>query len=489
MKGLKKILTGILAGAMALSMTLSAGSAMKAEAADQTITVNGAVENEKYNIYRMLDLDVANLNDTTKADAYMYTINDKWKAFWTGDGAGAAYVDTNTVGTKTYVSWKDGKDTEAEMEAFGKLAATYAAGVDADYAEIVVGTNKTASWANISNGYYLVTSTLGSAVAIASTPANSNNLINEKNQGNTTEKKVKEGNDYVDSNDGAIGDTVEFRSKVTIAKNSVNVVYHDTMTNGLTWTGDGDVKVYKDEALTAELEAANYTVAAGSDGETFTVAFDKEYLDGISEASVNLYIYYKATINSEAVVETADTNTPKITWGNNGKYEGAPTSTYTRSFKILKYNAADSQKNPLAGAKFKLYTSETEGTPLKLATNETGTIYRVYVVGETLPSGFTATEDDEIVTLSSGEITVEGVDSVNYYLEETEAPTGFNKLTERFVVRVDTNNAFKAEIPNGSGATLPSTGGIGTTIFYIIGGLLIVAAVVFFVVRRKSDAE
>ena len=94
-----------------------------------------------------------------------------------------------------------------------------------------------------------------------------------------------------------------------------------------------------------------------------------------------------------------------------------------------------------------------------------------------------------MTTLDNGTLHVEGVDSVTYYLEETDAPVGYNRLTERVAVTVSADNSVIVDVPNSSGAVLPSTGGIGTTIFYIIGGLLIVAAVVFFVVRRKADAE
>ena len=493
MKGLKKILTGILAGAMALSMTISAGTAMKANAAaDNTITVQSAVEGETYNIYRLLDLDTAGLatEDTTEDDAYLYTINDTWKGFWT-TGAGASYITTNTVGTRTYVVWKEDMKSGAQMEAFGKAAAKYAAdnGVAPSATAVTVGDDNTASWTGLENGYYMVTSTLGSAVSVASTPATKNNVISEKNQGNTTEKQVLEGNTYGSTSDGMIGDLVTFRSKVVIAKNSVNVVYHDTMTGGLTWTGAADTKVYTDEACTEELAASNYAVAAGTAPETFTVSFTKAYLDGIAEASVNLYIKYNANINDKAVVATAETNTPKITWGENGTYTGTPTETYVRKFQILKYDATDSTKKALAGAKFQLYTSANGGDAINVAVSSDGKTYRVVYEEDKIPAGYTVVTDKKMTTLDNGTLHVEGVDSVTYYLEETDAPVGYNKLTERVAVTVSADNSVIVDVPNSSGAVLPSTGGIGTTIFYIIGGLLIVAAVVFFVVRRKADAE
>ena len=186
-------------------------------------------------------------------------------------------------------------------------------------------------------------------------------------------------------------------------------------------------------------------------------------------------------------VETGEKNTGKITWGNKG--EGTPTTTTTKThkFDILKYDGADEEKNPLAGAKFQLFTTETGGTALALAKNADGTVYRVVKSDEALPSGYTLVADSKIVTLAAGRITVEGVDSDNYYLEETDAPKGFNPISGRNPLVVDASNNLVAEIPNESGAQLPSTGGIGTTIFYVLGGLLAVGAGIVLVARRKAS--
>lgn len=490
MKGLKKILTGILAGAMALSMTLSAGSAMKAEAAGNTITVQNAVKGETYNIYRILDLDVANNDNPDKDNAYMYTINSTWEGFWTS-GAGKDYIKTNNVGTKKYVNWVSGKETAAEMEAFGKAAAKYATdnNITPSATAITVGEDGVAKWEGLDNGYYMVSSTLGTAVSVASTPAHKDNVIKEKNETSTVEKKVKEdsANQYGESNDGAIGDEVSFRTKIQIAKNSTKVVYHDTMTSGLTWTGAANVKAYSDEAMSSAIDASNYAVAAGTGSETFTVTFTQAYLDSLKNAKTDVYIAYTAKINNSAQVGTIETNTPVLKWGDNGNAEGTPTKTVIHEFQILKYNGADTSKSPLAGAKFKIYLAETGDDALALAKSTDGLTYRVLNAGEKIPDGYTAA--DVIETVATGTIKVVGVDSDKYYLEETEAPAGFNKIQGRIEIQVAADNSLIKDVENLSGAVLPSTGGIGTTIFYIIGGLLIVAAVVFFVVRRKGDAE
>ena len=346
----------------------------------------------------------------------------------------------------------------------------------------------------------MITSTLGTAVTIGSTPTNVKQNIMEKNSTTTTEKKVLEAGEYDDENDAQIGDTVSFRSKVSIAKNSINVKYHDTMTEGLTWDDDS-VKVYTTETLdenSAVPQMNNWSVEEGTNGETFVVTFENSYVAGLSAATTDLYIAYTAKLNDNAQVATTELNTPAVTYGNGGKFEGTPTQTTTHKFEILKYDGADAAKNPLAGAKFQLF-EENATTPLTLAVSSDGYTYRVVHTGEELPDGYDlvqprTAEDgtvyaNEITTLASRNIVVEGVDSRNYELLETEAPLGFNKLDKPKKITVDANNNLVAEVENLSGSVLPSTGGVGTTIFYILGGILIVAGVAYFIVRRKASAE
>ncbi len=499
MKGLKKLLTGILAATLALTMNVTALAAEEGN----TITVKKAENGETYNIYRLLDLDVTGLDtkDNLKDDGYVYTINEDWKGFWTGEGAGAAYIDTNTVGENTYVVWKAGMKTAEKMEAFGKAAAEYAKGVNPVVANGVKAEDGKAEFTGLANGYYMVTSTLGAAVSIASTPSNPVQTIEEKNQGNTTDKEVKEDStgEYGKENDAQIGDTIEFRSQVNIAKNSINVKYHDTMTKGLTWTGAANVKVYSDVDLKTEVPAANYTVEEGTavdnkgNKETFVVSFDNTYVAGFS-AATTLYIKYDAVLNDQAVVKTGEINKATITWGNNGKSEEKTTETKTHSFQILKYDGAKGKDSPLAGAKFILWSTKTtpdgkvEKEQLKLAVKkDNDLLYKVYY--DAVPEGYKAAADNKIVTVATDKITVEGVDSDKYLLEETDAPLGFTKLEAPVEIEVNADNSLVADVPNLSGLVLPSTGGIGTTIFYILGGILIVAGVAYFMVRRKVNAE
>ena len=166
------------------------------------------------------------------------------------------------------------------------------------------------------------------------------------------------------------------------------------------------------------------------------------------------------------------------------------TLTNSLSFDLVKYRekANGNEKVLLAGAKFKLYTSETGSEEVRLikVTEGNETYYRPIVQGETAT---------EIVTTANAPIRIKGLNNVTYYLEETVAPNGFNKLAGRKSIAL-TNNilATKADtawyeggmqVENESGTVLPSTGGMGTTLFYVVGGLLMAAAAVLLIAKKR----
>ena len=143
------------------------------------------------------------------------------------------------------------------------------------------------------------------------------------------------------------------------------------------------------------------------------------------------------------------------------------------------------------GAEFKLYDAKTEGNEIALIDEGNG-VYRVATAAEKAAEGFVS------ATIKAGKVTIKGLDSGTYYLEETKAPAGYNVLAERVEVKIDHANLTATvegdtyvsggvQVINKTGAELPSTGGIGTTIFYVVGGLLVVAAGVLLVTRKRMS--
>lgn len=461
MKKTKRIATVLLALVMVLSLSVCAFAA-----GANSITVNGAQGGETYKIYKMLDLKV----DLDK-NAYSYTVNAKWNAFFTGEGAGAAYVTINDAG---YVTWKAGMDTAENMEAFAKAAAKYASDNSVD----AVATKTPAAdgrlvFENLDAGYYLITSTNGTLAMVDTTPANPNPAVDEKNPNPTVNKEVKEDstNEWGDRNSAQIGDTVYFHTSVTLMKGAKNYVLHDKMGDELTLNADSITVV----GLT---KGTDYTVVTTglNDGCDFEVHFTQTYLDTIT-APKTLFVEYSAVLNENAKVESAALNETQLTWGDKNGTTWDQTETKTYEFTVNKYASSDAAKNPLAGAEFQL--KDASGKVVKLI-KVSDTEYRVANGNETGAV-------DSFTTVATGNIVIKGVDLDKYTLVEIAAPEGYNKLKAPVEVIVKADNALVVEVPNNTGAELPSTGGIGTTIFYVVGGILVVGAAVVLTTRKRME--
>ena len=200
-----------------------------------------------------------------------------------------------------------------------------------------------------------------------------------------------------------------------------------------------------------------------------------------------IVVTYNAILNEKATINVGDHNTAELTYGDKGSVEDS-TTTSTSQMKVLKYT--ETTTNTLNGAKFKLYTQQTDGEALKFTKKDD----QNYILTKE------ATGQDEIETIQEGTFTLKGLKpGVTYYLEETEAPKGYNKLTSRIKVElqdygmviVNGNNTGRplsqVEVENKSGSLLPSTGGMGTTLIYLIGGALVLGS--GFVLANKKRAK
>lgn len=456
MKNTRKILSAVLAIVMVLALSLTAFAATT-----NTITINNAQKDETYTAYKMLDLVVSADNS-----AFSYTVNENWTAFFNGEGAGASYV---TI-TNDYVTMNAG----ANMADFAKAAAKYATD------NSISGTAKKADgnsvvFDNLEAGYYLITSTNGTKSIVDT--ANGSVEINEKNDNPTIDKQVQEDSNssWGDKNDADTNQTVNYKVTISAKPGAKNYVLHDKMDSVLKF----DANSVKIDDLT---KGTDYTVVTEglTDGCTFEIRFAQDYLDSITE-DTTLTVTYSATLDKAAATGTAHKNAAQLTWGDKNQTEWDETKTYTWGFKIFKH---DEKQNALAGAKFVLYKGADESK--EYAIIENGKI-----------TGWTTNKEDATVLTSpeNGYITIEGLDSDTYYVEETEAPAGYNKLASDVEVKITegaTDGSYtipETKIENKTGAELPSTGGIGTTIFYVVGSLLVVGAAIVLITRRRMNAE
>lgn len=457
----------LLAMVLALIMVMSLATSVFA-AGTNTITVTETVAKETYKIYKLFDLTV-----NEALTAYAYTVNEEWSDFFT-TGAGKDLITINEQG---YVSIAD----EAAAAALAKAAAAALDGKNV--LNSIEATGTTVTFTGLENGYYLITSTLGTLAMTDTTPTNPNAEVQEKNPQDTIEKEVKEDSTgaYGENNDAQVGDTVEFKSKATLNPHTTNVKIHDTMDSGLTY--NGDVKIYtsyneETKVFSNELSADYYTVDNNpSNGETFMITFNQAYLDSLNSATT-LYLNYTAVLNENAVVKNDAAvaivdqyNKTAITYGDKQSVED---QTKTTTHKVIVNKYADQVEN-LAGAVFSLKKGGQVVNLIKLDDLN----YRVAKKNETGAV-------DTFTTVDSGDIVIWGLDTdTDYTLEEITAPAGYNKLDKEVNVTVNANNSSKIDVENKTGTELPSTGGMGTTLFYVLGGVLVAAAVVLLVTKKR----
>lgn len=478
MKHMKRFMALFAALALVLAM---AAPAFADAAATGSITIKNAIEGTTYTAYKIFDLDYVDATATTKA-SYAYKADTNWKAFVTGSGAGAAYVEYNE---KTGAVTAKNTFTEEQAPAFAKAALAYAKGKSE-----ITGVTATADasgkveFTGLALGYYVVDTPMGALCVLDSTAPSV--TVNEKNEVPSVEKKVKVGSSYEATNTAKIGDTVEFKTEINVKKGAANYVLHDKMDAGLT-LDKNSFKVVVDDA---EVTASTTTYAVKTEQSdkkdsdcTFEIEFADTYVAKLADKTI--VVTYNATLNSNAMVGgTGNKNDTYLKYGNDNNTTHGTTTTYTYEFDVVKTNE-DNQL--LEGAVFSLYASKDETVPMKLVEKVAG-VYRL------------ATKDDitYVTQFTAGKVTIQGLANGDYYLEEITAPKGYNKLDHRVRITIDnadlkatttentyTNGGVKVE--NKAGTVLPGTGGIGTTIFYLIGGGLMVAAAVLLIAKKRME--
>lgn len=504
MKSMKKMMALAIAMVMVLAISIPA---MAAQSSANTITVNGAKEGETYEAFKMLELFV---NDTSNPTAYAYTVASDWANFFADSNSAVWGTVLEKDATGTYFQAKSGISSEtawsasSALSAFAEAAAKYAADNNlspVDSKKCAEGTTSVVL-NTTESGYYLVTSTLGTRAMIDTTPGNV--TINEKNEEDTIEKTVKEDSTgtYGESNDAQVGDTVEFKSEVNIVPRSINVKVHDKMDSGLT-LNPSSIKIYTDATLETEYTAATVRAGTGTSapdsGDTFTIDIPDAFA-ATAAAAQKLYIVYTAEVNAAAVVKDANgvaivdqNNKTTVQFGDGTSSTEDSTTTTTHKFSVFKH-AKDSTDN-LANAIFQVKKAGTVLNMVKLDDNN----YRIVDDTETTAAVSHVKANQEVetraagtivsdfVTVASGDIVIWGVDSdSDYTIEEIQAPKGYNMLNPASKdVTVNADNSTRIDVENNSGTELPSTGGMGTTILYIVGALLVLGAGVALVTKRR----
>lgn len=468
-KTFKKLFAALLAAALVLAMAVPAFAVTNATKG--SITISNTVKDETYTIYRMFKLDSYNAESNT----YSYTVESDWEGFFK-TGAGGNYI---TLDGQNHPTWTAADENDSTtVAAFAKAALAWAKQKGIQSAGTQEGNGSSITFSNLDLGYYLVDSSLGALCGLNTT--NPDVTIKEKNGQPTIKKEVKNGDAWSTTNDAKIGDIVEFKIVVHVEAGAQSYKVADTMSDGLTFNSSSLAVTYKDAPATAN---SDYTLELKKDGTTFTLTFADSYVaDKVGE---DIVVTYNATLNDKALVR-GNTNRATLHYGTNKTIE-SETTIYTYEFDLLKVDGADHKL--LNGAEFKLYDAENGGSVIKV----------VPVAG-----GYRVANGDETGAVDTikvnGKVHISGLDKTTYWLEETKAPDGYNMLTERKPVSLTngsnnttlTSNTWSeadhgVAVENNAGTVLPSTGGMGTTLFYVVGGGLMVAAVVLLVTKKRME--
>jgi len=494
---MKKIFALLIAMVMVLGMSTSVFAADDEEPAAETVTItvnrDSSYAGETtdagrtftwYKIFTAVPAD-----DFTSSNASGH--NNGTANVNAGGGEGVAYYANAAVGTilkgtgniwfdvqeisgstDYVVTWKEGVATDAAtLQAAAKWLINNNAYEDSGSMTFADG-----AWtADVEKGYYVLSSDTGDNVIAATTDI----TVNEKNDYPpiTKEQKDEDITTFVDENgdplDVAIGDVVNYQVTVSIpkaAKVGETIEVWDKPSSGLTYNDD--------VVATPATDVTDGTVGTGEVWhKIITVTADNKGTDVV--------FTYSMTINDSALADTGRKNEATLKYGD--EYESLPHSVeYTTYFTgIIKTN---SDEEPLEGVKFDLF--------------EDGDAFNVILTdaGYYIPAGADVVgATNEVVTDADGLIKIRGLDNdKTYTLTETYTLPGYNMLEEdvTLTLKEDKDTAFAdmtadeyQPVVNQSGTVLPSTGGIGTTIFYIIGAILVVGAGVVLVTRRRMNVQ
>lgn len=496
---------------VALTVVLILALALAAPSFAADIEIKNPVSGQTYNIYKIFDLKV-----NADGDSYSYTIpsDSPWlstvQSFAADIDNGLTIQDIAGDPANKNVKVDKDKYTETVAANFAVTLNNALHREDNPVVDTPVATANTENSYNatgLDKGYYFIDSSMGALCALYST--DSTQEVREKNEKPGIDKVVTGATDDEGHEKSVnIGDTLTYTITVTAGGAAdTDYVVHDRMSDGLTLNEDsfvikvGDVVVpesnYSINPAPDTDESCPYFEDKDTKGNcTFEITFNQAYTATL-EKNTEITITYTAVVNANADTGLTDPETNKaiLEYGNTFDKTEDPTNIYTYEFDVVKTDGTGALLGDaeIGYAKFELYTEETGGNAIALYKVSDG-VYRPAVTDEEKIAQTT-----ELVA-HNGQMRIYGLAADTYYLEETAAPNGYNILPERKEVNLNNGNASWSDadsdgiydageggiqVINETGALLPGTGGIGTTIFYTLGGLLVVGAAVLLVTKKR----
>lgn len=466
MKTVARIASLLLALVMVFGLSVTAFAAETG-----TITVDNPIAAQTYTAYKIFDV----VYDAEGHYSYTIDSSNEWfttvQAYAT-EANGLTLTQAN--GSTTYIVTTTNAFSAPDFAVALKAAVTgKTGGITLNVAD------GKATATDLDLGYYFVTSTSGALCNLTTT--NPDATIHDKNDvpfGKVDDKTSVEVGETVSYNiTGKVPDYTGFTTYTYLIT--------DTMSEGLTFQKDAKVTV----GGTDVTSACTITYDVDSNANKFTVSIPvMNYTIG-----AEIKVTYTAVTNDNAVTVISK-NSATLTYSNNPTDSSKTTTTpedietvYSAKLVIDKYQKDDESKK-LANAKFVLKNAEGKYYKYTAAT-ESAAAKVEWVENQT--------DATEVATDSSGAAVFNGLKDGTYHLVETAAPAGYNLLANEVKVVINGAKATEvdlssltatAKVENSTGTTIPETGGIGTTIFYVAGGLLVLGAVILLITKKRMSS-
>lgn len=536
MKSMKKLVTLLLSLVMLCALALPAMAEGEDGAKTYSITIDKAVAGHTYTAYQVFDgayYKGDGTNNTTDGTEYLSDV--KWGKDVDGDKIleelhenallKASFEGKTSAEGVAYVL-QGFKDKSQQMDEFARVVSHHLS-TTKNSGKVTIqqdGTNNKIT--PLAVGYYFVKDTGkidGNEIATKFlVEVVGDAKVTVKDQAPSIEKEIVGGDDGNHTTVN-VGDDVEFKLTAKVPDmasfDKYTFTISDTLSTGLTFKQGTVAVTIGDKVLAAN---TNYTLTPPNTDNTFKIEFTKEQLgqNVVHGAGATIVVTYKATLNSNALTTDKESNKAELKYSNNPsssedkgtvKTPDVPVYIYDFDIDIDKYDDTDNKAGQdanktkkLANAQFVLYKEVTE---------ENATVKYYYQWNDTAKEVKWVTQKDQATTKKTGadgKTSFQGIAAGSYFLEETKAPDGYNKLKDPVPVTITaeydkdgkltktTANANttvngqyiqKVEVPNKAGAVLPSTGGIGTTIFYVLGSILALGAAVLLIAKKRMNGQ
>ena len=527
-KVIKKLLAALLAVAMVCAMAIPAFAENSEGDVDSHHTYSafqifkGDVEGNNIKDFKISNVDWGS-NIINNSDDFLNKLRE-------ADTIGPLFTNAKSAQEVLAVisQWHDSDDYSI---AFARFVCHYLYSNDANPTYVVRAGSNALTIPEAKAGYYLFVDTTDfskddsyhsyNSFLLMVTKGNWNVPITPKAEKPTVEKKVYDNPDgtstggFGSSADHAINEKFQFQLTATLPDSTnraydyydkYSVIFHDTLSEGITYDGPDSVVIKSNGNTYNITDSSKYTIDTTDleSQNSFVVNIDVKACAKDAGFDLNdgatITVTYTAHLNENAAVNGSaeNKNSVRLQYSNNprpdGEYWGyTPTpesEVYVYTYQLNNTKRAETENGtPLPGAVFQLYSDADCKNEVKLY--QDGEFY--YPI-----KNATGKEAVEMKSAANGQFNVKGLDAGTYYLRETTPPAGYSACPDTTIVISATHDGNRVNLESSKlyttiinnkagGITLPSTGGIGTTLFYVVGGGLMVAAIVLLVTKKRME--